>query len=253
MRQPVLLLAVYMIFLSTLAPLYAETPPPERDYSQTAINELMTYIETTYAIAFAYPEEWIAGTAGEVIQFTDYLHNILEALEVAAFYLHHYGDPRPRQKPAAYFRALFAPANIRLDRASQIAGGFAGNTLPQRDGGRVQGYLIQLAPSGMNGIFTLVHELGHVVDGLLEDQPQRDFVQALGGQWTSTAWIPGLGYQGNEAFFPRAVAGPNEDFADTFANMFTGRLSTEFAPERYLFMREYAPRWLVQILAQNAP
>src|SRR5688500_13223794 len=78
----------------------AATPTPEtiymlptplpRTYSQTAINELKVVIKETFGIGFASEEEWIAGSASEVMWFTDGLHHILEALNIAAYYLYFY-------------------------------------------------------------------------------------------------------------------------------------------------------------------
>jgi hypothetical protein len=208
---------------------------------------MLTLIEARYGIGFAFPEEWIAGTANEIQWFTDDLHGILTALDTAAAYLYLYGNPPEDTTPIEFFRQHFDRAKIKLDRASQIQGGFTGNTLPIIENGEVFYYLIQIHPAEMTRQFVLIHELGHVLDGLLEDQPHTDFVAELGGEWTPTAWIPGEGYIGNEELFPRAVAGPNEDFADTFANMLLGRLSETVVPVRYEFMREYLPQWLAAL------
>jgi hypothetical protein len=101
----------------------------------------------------------------------------------------------------------------------------------------------------VGGPFVLIHELGHVVDGLLDDLPHSQFVDELGGQFSEFSWLPGEGYAGNEAMFPRAVGGPNEDFADTFSNMLLGRLSV--VPVRYDFMQEHLPEWLAAIRDEN--
>jgi hypothetical protein len=248
MRKILTLLLLVLTFIHNL-PVFADDPPPiptplPRVYSQQGINDVLALIEARYGIGFAFPEEWLAGTASEVQWFTDDLHGILAALDTAAAYLYLYGDAPPNSTPGEFFRQQFDRAKIKLDRASQIEGGFTGNTLPVIEDGEPLYYLIQIHPAEMTRQLVLIHELGHVLDGLLKDQPHNDFVAELGGEWAATAWIPGEGYIGNEELFPRAVAGPNEDFADTFANMLLGRLSESVVPVRYEFMREYLPLWL---------
>ena len=219
--------------------------PMERVHRQDEIPQLMALIEERYGVAFAYPDEWIPGTPAEVIQFVDFMHDIHEALDIAAVYLHYYDDAPDDISPPEYFRLHFDQAHIQIDRVSQIEGRFVGNTLPIVEDGELLGFTIQLTYAGVNGPFIFVHELGHVVDGLLGDLPQNQFVEALGGEFSEVAWIPGEGYIGNEAMFPRAVAGPNEDFADTFSNMLLGRL--DVVPVRFDFMQMYLPDWLEAI------
>ena len=220
------------------------TPIP-RVHRQDSITQMMTLIEETYGVGFAYPDEWIPGTPAEVIQYVDFMHDVMEALDIAAVYLHYYDGAPDDMSPPEYFRQHFDRANIQIDRVSQIDGRFVGNTLPIIEDGELLGFTIQLTFAGVGGPFILIHELGHVVDGLLDDMPQNQFVDALGGEFSEVAWIPGDGYEGNEELFPRAVAGPNEDFADTFSNMMLGRLSV--VPVRYNFMLENLPAWLESI------
>ncbi|MCL4880197.1 MAG: hypothetical protein KJ064_26300 [Anaerolineae bacterium] len=251
MRQLAILLFLICIFL----PVYAQddenapalpTPLP-RVYTQEEINNLMDLIQENYGIGFAYPAEWIASDANEVIWFTDGLHEILHALDTAAYYLYIYGSATDEVTPAEFFRQHFDRARIILDRATYIDGGFWGNTLPMYENSQVVGYMIQLTFQGMGGPFVIVHELGHVLDSLLSDVPHTQFVEELGGEWTTQNWIPGAGYSGNERFFPRGLGGPNEDFADTFANMLLGYLSEENIPVRFDFMQSYLPTWLESI------
>ncbi|HLA43355.1 MAG TPA: hypothetical protein VJZ27_07980 [Aggregatilineales bacterium] len=251
-----LALCIALIFSLSIYTVSADDPPPQiptplpREYNQDAINALMEIVEMRYGIGFAAPEEWMATGASEIMWFTDDLHGLLEALDIAAYYLWFYGEASEDQSPAEFFRQHFDRANIVIDRSMNIPGGFTGNTLPMYENEKVVSYVIQLHPVSMgSGYFVPIHELGHVVDGLLNDQPQHDFVDALGGTWADQSWIPGKGYDGNENLFPRATAGASEDFADTFANMLMGRLSPEFIPVRYNFMREHLPGWLENIRA----
>ncbi len=224
-------------------------PPREREYSQAGIDALMQTLTADYGIGFAFPVEWIANDAREVMWFTDGLHHVLGALTLATYYLHAYDGAPEDVTPAAYFRQHFDRANIHLDRVLGLENGFYGNTMPVVEDGQIVAYNIQLAPGGLSGQYVMIHEIGHVLDALLNDQPQIDFVAALGGEMTPTAWRPGVGYRGNETLFPRAVAGANEDFADTFAAMLMGRLSPEHVGVRYDFMADYLPRWLADIRA----
>jgi len=251
-----LITLMLLIASSLLQPVsYALTPTPSiptplpRVYSQAEIHHLRTLIEERYGIGFSYPTEWNAANASEVMWFTDGLHQILEALDIATYYLYIYGEPDEDVTPIEYFRQHFDRAHIEIDRTRAITGNFAGNTLPRYANSQVIGYTIQLTGLGMDNPYTLVHELGHVLDGLLEDAPHLAFVAELGGEWTTDRWIPGEGYTGNEAMFPRAVGGPNEDFADTFGQMLVGNLSPEVVAVRYDFMREYLPIWLTAIQA----
>jgi hypothetical protein len=244
-----LLLALSVAFL-ILPSAAAQKPTDEpRVYSQAEINRLQTEISETYGIGFV-AGEWIASTASEVMWFTDAMYNIQEALDTVSYYLHLYGEAPDDVTPVAFFRQHFDAADLVIDRVTRIDGGFWGNTLPIYEDGEVVQYVIQLAPQGMSSPFVVVHELGHVLDGLLDDQPQQDFIAELGGEWTPDAWIPGEGYLGNEGLFPRGVAGPNEDFADTFAGMMMGYLSPELVPVRYEFMREYLPEWLEDLIEE---
>lgn len=222
------------------------TPLP-REHRQAEIDKVMALIEETYGIGFAYPSEWIASNANEVIWFTDGLHEIYQALNIASYYLYLYGDAPEGTTPIEFFRQHFDHAHIIIDRATTIEGGFWGNTLPMYENSEVIGYTIQLTYQGMSGSFVLIHELGHVLDNLLLETPQKQFVEALGGEWSTESWIPGEGYLGNELFFPRALGGPNEDFADTFANMLLGYLTEDNIPVRYNFMLKNLPLWLTDL------
>ncbi|MFP4321863.1 MAG: hypothetical protein ACLFTK_05360 [Anaerolineales bacterium] len=240
-----------------VGPVLAQAPPPapddylvpprERDYSQAGIDALMNTITEQYGIGFAFPVEWIANDAREVMWFTDGLHHVLGALYLAAYYLHAYDGAPEDISPAEHFRQHFDRANILLDRVLGIENGFDGNTMPVVEDSQIVSYNIQLAPGGLSGQYVMIHELAHVLDALLNDTPQADFVTVLGGEMTPIAWRPGAGYVGNEILFPRAVAGANEDFADTFAAMLMGRLSPENVAVRYDFMRAYLPIWLAAI------
>lgn len=234
------------------APPIVPTPVP-REYKQTEINAMMSLIQETYGIGFAYPAEWIANDANEVIWLTDSLHEIYQALNIASAYLVFYGDVPEDIAPSEFFRQHFDQANILIDRATTIDGGFWGNTLPMYENSQVIGYTIQLTYQGMSGPFVLIHELGHVLDNLLLEAPHLAFAETLGGEWTTENWIPGEGYSGNEGFFPRGLGGPNEDFADTFANMLLGYLTIDNIPVRFEFMQENLPVWLAALreLADN--
>src|SRR5687768_3596725 len=85
-------------------PTHAIATPLPRTYSQTAINELKVVIKDTYGIGFASEEEWQAASASEIMWFTDGLHNILEALNITAYYLHLYGEPPEQVDPVTFFR-----------------------------------------------------------------------------------------------------------------------------------------------------
>ncbi|MBI5930659.1 MAG: hypothetical protein HY862_15225 [Chloroflexi bacterium] len=223
--------------------------------TQDRVFELMDEIENTYGVGFAYPVEWQAASANEVIQFNDYLTVILESLARISETLYALGaDPNDptRMTPADYFRLHFDNAHIVIDRTTQLGSNFAGKTNPIYGNGAIVGYSIQLTGEGMRQPFTLAHELGHVVDSLLTDLPHTQHVEFLGGEWAATAWIPGKGYIGNEHMFPRAVGGPNEDFADTFGQMMMGKLSplNSTAP-RWSFMVTHIHEWLEAI--RNLP
>lgn len=238
--------AAYAITRTPIPTQGIPTPLP-RVYSQTEINNMLVLIEERYGVGFSYPTEWQAVNASEIMWFTDGLHQILEALDIASFYLYLYGDPPEDVTPLEFFRLHFDQANLEIDRSVALVDNFAGNTLPRYGNGEVIGYTIQLTGVGMSNPFTLIHELGHVVDGLLADRPHEDFVTALGGEWASDRWLPGQGYRGNEAMFPRATGGPNEDFADTFGQMLLGNLGA--VRVRYDFMLAVLPEWLAAIRA----
>lgn len=248
---------IILLLVMFVIPVWADDPttpasiptPQPRTYSQAEIDALWEQIETTYGITYAVEAEWNATNANEVIWYTDDLHTILEALQVASFYMWRFADAPEDVTPAEFFRQIFDRAGLQIDRVLGIEGGFVGNTLPVYENSEVDFYVIQLAPGAMSNYFVFVHELGHVIDGLLADTPQLAFIEALGGEWATDFWIPGEGYMGNEAMFPRAVAGPNEDFADTFANFLLGRL--ESVPVRDHFMRQNFPLWMEAILAQD--
>lgn len=212
--------------------------------SQTQLNALIASIEDTYGVGFAFPPEWQAQTADELLLFYGYLISIETALEVTASRLWLLNGAPDNLSPTAHFRRHFDQANILIDRVRHL-GSYGGNTQPLFENGRIIAYLIQIAPAGFGQSYTLAHEIGHVLDGLLYDLPQKQHREALGGVWTLNYWIPGEGFIGNENLFPRATAGPNEDFADTFGQMMIGNLNPDdsTAP-RWEFMTTYVPRWL---------
>ncbi len=210
--------------------------------TQDRVYELMAEIENTYGVGFAYPAEWQATSANEVIQFNEYLTVILESLGRVSKTLYQFGrapDDPLRITPADYFRLHFDRAHIVIDRTTQLSGNFAGKTNPLYGNGLIIGYSIQLTGEGMRQPFTFAHELGHVVDSLLTDLPHTQHVEFLGGAWGAVNWIPGDGYIGNERMFPRAVGGPNEDFADTFGQMMMGKLNP---------LKSTAPRWAFMVI-----
>jgi hypothetical protein len=137
---------------------------------------------------------------------------------------------------------------LQIDRTTRLPAGMGGNTAPQYADGKIVSYLIQLTPLGLSQPFTFAHEMGHVVDSLLGDQPHIQHVAELGGTVGTLGWIPGKGYWGNELLFPRAVGGANEDFADTFGEMMMGRLSPlNSTMPRWRFMVRHTDEWLAQI------
>lgn len=246
-------LTLFLIFFCVLQPhpvASQDTPTQERIY------ELMAEIEDTYGVGFAYPSEWQAASAAEVIQFNEYLTVILDSLAQISHTLAWLGkspDDPLRMTPVDYFRLHFDAAPIVIDRTIQL-GGFAGKTNPTYQDGQVVGFSIQLTGEGMRQPFTLAHELGHVVDSRLADLPQQQHVEVLGGAWGAIAWIPGKGYTGNEWMFPRAVGGPNEDFADTFGQMMMGRLGLlDSTASRWLFMVVHTRDWLLALRSQVNP
>lgn len=250
MRTLILGLGMLAALAGTLAgplPSQAQHGP-----SQAGIDRLLLDLERDFGVTAAFPAEWQAQNGGEVQQLYEGLHTVYSGFQQVAYRLWQLDGSPDHLTPAAHFRLHFDQANISLDRTFRL-GRFEGNTAPRYEGGQVVGYMIQLAPGGLSRPFILAHEIGHVLDSLLGDQPQRDHVAELGGVAGTTGWIPGRGYQGNEILFPRAVAGPNEDFADTFGQMMMGRLSllNSTAP-RWLFMVRYTPRWLTDLRQRAA-
>lgn len=230
------------LLMGLSALVFPHTGNAQEGPTQDRVYELMAEIENTYGIGFAYPSEWQATSANEVIQFNEYLTIILESLRRVSETFYQLGrapDDPLRITPADYFRLHFDRAHIVIDRTVQLGGNFAGKTNPLYGNGVIIGYSIQLTGEGMRQPFTLAHELGHVVDSLLTDLPHTQHVEVLGGEWGAVNWIPGKGYIGNEALFPRAVGGPNEDFADTFGQMMMGKLNP---------LKSTAPRWLFMVL-----
>jgi|GEM_PF-5735875 len=238
------LLVGSLCFLNFVSPAIAQTETPEPTYTQDEIFRLMDEITETYGIGFVIREEWYGSSGGDIINFVDFLQNMLVAFEIMSDVLYESGNPPDDSTPQDYFRLIFDRANIEIDRTAAIQGGFYGNTLPQIENSLVVGYMVQFTPVGFNSQFIIIHEFAHIIDGILDDAPQNAFIDELGGEWTEVAWIPGEDYNGNEEMFPRAVAGPNEDFADTFANMILGRLTEELTPARLEFMTDYIPQWL---------
>jgi hypothetical protein len=236
-------LTLLIVPVGVAAPATAQHPP-----TQQQVNDLLAEIESTYGLGFAFPTEWQATTAGEVIQFSEYLTVISDSLAQTAYWLWRLNGSPAYMTPAQHFRLHFDRARIALDRTTQL-GAYAGKTNPRYENGRVVGYLVQLTDEGMRQPFTLAHELGHVVDSLLSDLPHTQHVEFLGGVWGATAWLPGRGYVGNERLFPRAVGGPNEDFADTFGQMMMGRLRPlDSTAPRWTFMVTHTRDWLAAIV-----
>ena len=225
----------------------------QEDPSQAAINTLLVQLEIDYGITPAFPAEWQAQTAGEVIQLYDYLTMITYSCELTAQQLWVLnGSPRDIT-PSDHFRLHFAAAHLQIDRTYNLGAGYGGNTAPRYENGEIIGYMIQLTPLGVSQPFTFAHELGHVIDALLNDLPHNQHIEDLGGVVGSLGWIPGEGFIGNENLFPRANGGANEDFADTFGQMMVGNLSPDntTAP-RYHFMINHTHEWLTLIRLQNS-
>lgn len=243
------LLIVVVLLVSTLSwsvsPNLAEA---QAGPSQAAINTLLEELATHYGITAAFPAEWQAQNAGEVIQLYDYLTMITYSCELTAHTLWELNGSPAELTPQQHFRLHFDPANLQIDRTYNLGAGYAGNTAPRYEGGEIVGYMVQLTPLGVSQPFTFAHELGHVIDALLNDYPHNQHVADLGGVVGSVGWIPGAGFEGNENLFPRANGGANEDFADTFGNMMVGNLSPDntTAP-RYEFMVEHTHEWLTLI------
>lgn len=237
-------------FLLILVSVFFATYPPLQTVAQTTwtqadIDELRAEIEATYEIAFAFPEEWQAQSTDEIPLLMNYLLTIRESLAQTANTLWMLNGSPNDLSPSEHFCFYLSQAHIQIDRVINIGGGYGGNTMPIYENGRVVSYLIQLAPQGIGQPYTLAHEIGHVIDGLLDDYPQNQHRAILGGAWTTNYWIPGAGYLGNENMFPRALSGPNEDFADTFGQMMIGNLSLwGSTTPRWLFMVEQVPSWL---------
>lgn len=238
-------LIISLLILSSI--LLLSTPPShaQEGPSQAAINTLLANLETDYGITAAFPAEWQAQTAGEVIQLYDYLTMITLSCELTAQELWTLNNKPANFTPAEHFRLHFDAANLQIDRTGSLGAGFAGNTAPRHEGGEIVGYMIQLTPLGVSQPFTFAHELGHVMDAMLNDIPHNQHVADLGGLVGSVGWIPGEGFIGNENLFPRANGGANEDFADTFGQMMVGNLSPDnsTAP-RYHFMVAHTAQWL---------
>lgn len=239
-----------MLYSPTLPSLAQDDRP-----SQAGINALVIRLSDDFGVNPAFPGEWQASSASEVQQLYEGLTVIYQGFDIVANCLYQLDGSPQNLTPFAHFRLHFDNANITYDRTTRI-GDYAGNTAPQRENGEVVGYMIQFSPLGMSQPFTLAHEMGHIVDALLNDVPHQEHVMALGGVVGTLGWIPGRGYQGNELLFPRAVGGANEDFADTFGQMMMGNLSLfDSTAPRWLFMTTRTHRWLDAIgaLAQTTP
>lgn len=215
-------------------------------YSQAEIDRLLAEISHDYGLHFAYPGEWQAANAGELMALVQALHLFKAHLQQAAAGLHAHA-PLAAASPAGSFRRAFWRAGLHIDRAGTLPGGFDGNTVPHYADGAVLYYSLQFTLQGMSSPYVVLHELGHVLDNLLQDQPQAHFHAWLGGSMGAAGWQPGLDYAGNEGLFLRARAGLNEDFADTFAQYLRGQLSPGITPARYQFMRRWLPWWLLHL------
>lgn len=235
------------LFAFNISPSSAQERP-----SQAGIDTLLVHLETEYGITPAFPAEWQAQTAAEVIQLYDYLSMISYASDLTAHQLWVLGGSPSDFTPSAYFRLHFDFAHLQIDRTYNLAAGYGGNTVPRYENGEIVGYMIQLTPLGVSQPFTFAHELGHVIDAMLNDLPHIQHVKELGGLVGTLGWIPGAGFTGNENLFPRANGGANEDFADTFGQMMVGNLSPDdtTAP-RYHFMVEHTHEWLTLIRLQH--
>lgn len=220
--------------------------------SQIGINERLAILAADCGVTPAYPAEWQAQTAGDVIRLYEYLGVIYTACQEVAYTIWRLDGSPEDYTPLAYFRLHFDQAGLQIDRTFNL-GSYEGNTAPRYANGEVIGYMIQLSPMGMAQPFTFAHEIGHVVDALLLDKPHQQHMLELGGVVGSVGWIPGRGYESNELLFPRAVAGPNEDFADTFGQMMIGNLSplNSTAP-RWAFMMRHTREWL-RLLREDKP
>jgi hypothetical protein len=224
----------------------AQENPEQRD-----IDGILGHIQETYGVGFAFPGEWQARYEDELPLIHSYAATINASLEQVAHTLWMLDGSPPYLSPSEHFRLHFDQANIQIDRVGHL-GGYGGNTMPVYEDGLVIAYLIQLAPVGLGRTYTLAHEIGHVLDNLLADQPQWQHREMLGGAWTPTYWVPGSGYEGNEARFPRALAGPNEDFADTFGQMMVGGLNPfDETSSRWLYMTTHTRHWLALLRSRR--
>lgn len=214
------------------------------DPSQAGINERLEILNVDCGITPAFPGEWIAQTPGEVILLYEYLGTVHRACLTVAEQLWFLDGSPQEVTPLEHFRFHFDQAALQLDRSTRL-GKYWGNTAPQYSNGVVVGYMIQLAHEGFADESTFAHEMGHVVDGMLGDDPQRQHLREVGGVASDIGWLPGDGYWGYELLFPRSAAGPNEDFAETFGQMMMGNLSpyNGTAP-RWWFMVRHTSAWL---------
>jgi hypothetical protein len=240
-----------LVFILVLITVYSTLPVMAQQGtaqpSQAGINELLARLEVDYGITPAFPAEWQAQNAGEIIQLYNYLTVIYTACDQIAWQLWQLNNTPSDFTPSEHFRFYFDPAHLQIDRALSL-NGYAGNTAPRHENGQIAGYLIQLAPLGMSQPFTFAHEIGHVVDSMLDGLPHEQHIAVVGGVEGTTGWIPGEGYVGNELKFPRAIAGPNEDFADTFGQMMVNGLnSTDSTALRYQFMLDHTHQWFTLI------
>lgn len=244
LRRLIILLVTGLLLIHTV-PVAAQDGA-----SQAGIDQLLAALEADFGVTAAFPGEWQAASAGEVQQLYDGLHVIYAGFEAVAYRLWVLDGAPDNLSPSEHFHLLFDAAHLSIDRTFRL-GNYAGNTAPLYENGVIAGYMIQLGPAGMSQPFTLAHEMGHVVDAMLGDQPHQDHIAFLGGTVGSTGWIPGRGFEGNALMFPRAQAGANEDFADTFGQMMMGNLSplNSTAP-RWAFMVTHTHLWLDAIRAQ---
>lgn len=233
-------LLIAILLISVIAPMSISADDP----SQAGIDQRLAILEVDCGITPAFPGEWIAQTPAEVILLYEYLGTVHRACLMVAQQLWFLDGAPDDMTPLEHFRFHFNRAALQLDRSTHL-GQFWGNTAPRFENGAVVGYMIQLAHEGFADESTFAHEMGHVVDGLLGDVPQRQHLREVGGVASTVGWLPGDGYWGYELLFPRSAAGPNEDFAETFGQMMMGHLSpyNGTAP-RWWFMVRHTSTWL---------
>jgi hypothetical protein len=225
---------------------YSEQGPVPAPRSEDDVYALLLSITEDYGIEFAYPLEWQPTTVQEVMLFNDYLTVIDRAFQQCAHYLHYFSRAPQDMTPEQFFRQHFDRANIRIDRVTEDVGVYGTRLLLINEFGE-QVYMLQVAPNAMTATFPIVRELGHIMNDLLDSVPVEDFKVGLGGSQQGDVWQPGMGYAGYEALFPGATISVSEDYEDTFGRMLTGELSLDVASERYLFMLDNLPGWLVAL------